>query len=60
MAPGAEEHVVIRDAIAANDPDAAKAAMQRHLSQSQKRFSQSFGRRLEGGRCRLVYPRGRE
>ncbi|MDP9571299.1 UNVERIFIED_ORG: DNA-binding FadR family transcriptional regulator [Agrobacterium larrymoorei] len=38
-----EEHVVIRDAIAANDPETAKAAMQQHLSQSQKRFSQSFG-----------------
>lgn len=38
-----EEHTVIRDAIAANDPAAAREAMRRHLTLSQKRFSESFG-----------------
>lgn len=37
------EHRAIRDAIAAGDPVAAKAAMQFHLLQSQARFSESFG-----------------
>jgi DNA-binding FadR family transcriptional regulator len=37
------EHQVIRDAIAAQDPTAAREAMRRHLTLSQKRFSESFG-----------------
>lgn len=38
-----EEHQVIRDAIAAGDPAAAREAMRRHLTLAQKRFSESFG-----------------
>ncbi|MGE7368863.1 FadR/GntR family transcriptional regulator [Neorhizobium sp. NPDC001467] len=38
-----EEHGVIRDAIAAADPEAARRAMREHLTRSQKRFSESFG-----------------
>ncbi|MBO3762299.1 FadR/GntR family transcriptional regulator [Ciceribacter sp. L1K22] len=38
-----EEHRVIRDAIAAADPAAAREAMRRHLTLAQKRFSESFG-----------------
>jgi DNA-binding FadR family transcriptional regulator len=38
-----EEHRVIRDALAAGDPAAAREAMRMHLTQSQKRFSESFG-----------------
>lgn len=37
------EHQAIRDAIAAGDPAAAAEAMRRHLTLSQKRFSESFG-----------------
>jgi DNA-binding FadR family transcriptional regulator len=37
------EHQAIRDAIAAHDPDAARAAMREHLARSQARFAQSFG-----------------
>ncbi|WP_274629702.1 FadR/GntR family transcriptional regulator [Arvimicrobium flavum] len=37
-----EEHVEVRDAIAARDPESAKAAMQRHLRLSQLRFSRNF------------------
>ncbi len=37
-----EEHQVIRDAIAAADPAAAREAMRRHLTLAQKRFSESF------------------
>ncbi len=37
------EHRAIRDAIAAKDPAAAREAMRRHLTLSQKRFSESFG-----------------
>lgn len=37
------EHRLIRDAIAAHDPDAARAAMRDHLARSQERFAQSFG-----------------
>ena len=40
-----EEHRKVRDAIAAHDPDLAKAAMQEHLRQSQLRFSPNFGER---------------
>ncbi|WP_309085629.1 FadR/GntR family transcriptional regulator [Chelativorans sp.] len=36
------EHGEIRDAVAAHDPEKAKAAMERHLRQSQLRFSRSF------------------
>ncbi|WP_288431492.1 FadR/GntR family transcriptional regulator [uncultured Agrobacterium sp.] len=38
-----EEHTAIRNAIAQNDPAAAREAMRRHLTLSQKRFSESFG-----------------
>ncbi|MFC3162974.1 FadR/GntR family transcriptional regulator [Ciceribacter thiooxidans] len=38
-----EEHHAIRDAIAANDPDAARKAMRAHLQQSELRLSESFG-----------------
>ncbi|AYD04110.1 FadR/GntR family transcriptional regulator [Neorhizobium sp. NCHU2750] len=38
-----EEHKVIRDALATGDPTAAREAMRMHLTQSQKRFSESFG-----------------
>ena len=37
------EHVVIRDAIAARDPLAARAAMRNHLQQAHGRFSRDFG-----------------
>jgi DNA-binding FadR family transcriptional regulator len=37
------EHRVIRDAIAAGDPEAARQAMRQHLKLSQERFSRSFG-----------------
>jgi DNA-binding FadR family transcriptional regulator len=37
------EHRLIRDAIAARDPDAARIAMRDHLARSQERFAQSFG-----------------
>ncbi|MEQ1955272.1 FadR/GntR family transcriptional regulator [Mesorhizobium sp. CN2-181] len=37
-----EEHRLVRDAIAARDPKAAKRAMQDHLRKSQDRFSVSF------------------
>lgn len=37
------EHRTVRDAIAARDPENAKAAMQEHLRRSQIRFSRSFG-----------------
>lgn len=42
-----EEHVAVLDAIAAHDPERAKAAMQEHLRQSQLRFSRNFGERSE-------------
>lgn len=38
-----EEHRAIRDAIAANDPIAARKAMRAHLQQSELRLSESFG-----------------
>ena len=38
-----DEHVAVRDAIAARDPAGAKAAMQEHLQLSQRRFSPNFG-----------------
>ncbi len=38
-----EEHRAVRDAIAAGDPEAARAAMRAHLDQSQIRLSESFG-----------------
>lgn len=40
-----EEHREVRDALAARDPEQAKAAMQRHLRRSQLRFSRNFGER---------------
>ena len=42
-----DEHVVVRNAIAAHDPAEAKAAMQEHLRLSQQRFSRNFGDKLE-------------
>lgn len=42
-----EEHKAVLEAIAAHDPDAAKAAMQNHLRLSQIRFSRNFGERFE-------------
>ena len=41
----AEEHRAVRDAIAARDPEKAKAAMREHLRMSQLRFSRNFGER---------------
>jgi DNA-binding FadR family transcriptional regulator len=38
-----EEHVAIRDAIAARDPALARAAMYEHLKRSHKRFARDFG-----------------
>lgn len=38
-----EEHAAIRDAIAAGDPQAARAAMRIHLDRAQFRLSESFG-----------------
>ncbi|KQT54556.1 GntR family transcriptional regulator [Aureimonas sp. Leaf454] len=38
-----EEHRAVRNAIAAKDGEAAKAAMNHHLQQSQRRFSLNFG-----------------
>ena len=38
-------HRAVRDAIAARDPERAKAAMQEHLRLSQLRFSRNFGER---------------
>lgn len=43
-----EEHGVIRDAIAANNPAAAREAMRLHLTRAQKRFSESFGEEVAG------------
>ncbi len=37
------EHIVIRDAIAARDPLAARTAMRNHLQQAHRRFSRDFG-----------------
>ena len=37
------EHQAIRAAIAARDPDAAGAAMRKHLARSRERFAQNFG-----------------
>jgi DNA-binding FadR family transcriptional regulator len=44
-----EEHRAIRDAIAAADPAAARAAMRAHLDQSQLRLSESFGEETSDG-----------
>ncbi|MER8423171.1 FadR/GntR family transcriptional regulator [Mesorhizobium sp. M1403] len=41
----AKEHRAVHDAIAARDPERAKAAMQQHLRQSQIRFSRNFDER---------------
>ncbi|MBM7325554.1 FadR family transcriptional regulator, partial [Agrobacterium sp. S2] len=43
-----QEHRLIRDAIAANDPEGAREAMRQHLTLSQKRFSESFGEETLG------------
>jgi len=42
------EHQSIRAAIAARDPDAAGAAMRKHLARSQERFAQNFGTETNG------------
>ena len=39
-----EEHVAIRDAIAARDPEAARAAMHAHMDKAHQRFSASWRR----------------
>ena len=39
-----DEHVAIRDAIAARDPEAARAAMHAHMDKSHQRFSASWRR----------------
>ena len=39
------EHRVVAKSIAAHDPDAARAAMQRHLDQAYKRFSKGWNAR---------------
>jgi DNA-binding FadR family transcriptional regulator len=44
-----EEHRAIRDAIAAGNPQAARAAMRAHLDQSQIRLSESFGEEPSDG-----------
>jgi DNA-binding FadR family transcriptional regulator len=38
-----EEHRIVRNAIAAHDPQRARAAMREHLERSHERFSQDFG-----------------
>lgn len=48
MDSAVQEHRVIRDAIAANDPEGAREAMRQHLTLSQKRFSESFGEETIG------------
>lgn len=40
-----EEHVQIRDAIAARDPARARATMHEHLRRSHQRFAKDFGER---------------
>jgi DNA-binding FadR family transcriptional regulator len=37
-----QEHIAIRDAIAASDRERARAAMRRHLEEAHRRFSQDF------------------
>ena len=44
------EHIVIRDAIAARKPAAARDAMREHLEQSHRRFSRDFGEEPFGSR----------
>lgn len=39
-----DEHVAIRDAIAAHDPEAARAAMHAHMDKAHRRFSASWRR----------------
>jgi DNA-binding FadR family transcriptional regulator len=41
-----EEHVVIRDAIAARNPARARGAMHEHLKRSHQRFARDFGEPL--------------
>lgn len=43
-----DEHIQIRDAIAARDPSRAREAMRRHLTLAAVRFSESFGDELNG------------
>jgi DNA-binding FadR family transcriptional regulator len=38
-----DEHIQIRDAVAAGDPEKAREAMRMHLINAAKRFSESFG-----------------
>ena len=44
-----EEHRVVRDAIAARRPNAARDAMRDHLAHSQERFAQNFGAEAAAG-----------
>ena len=47
-----EEHVQIRNAIAAGDPAQARAAMHEHLERSHQRFARDFGEGPPGDRRR--------
>ncbi len=38
-----KEHVAIRDAVAARDPERARAAMHEHLKRSHRRYAKDFG-----------------
>jgi DNA-binding FadR family transcriptional regulator len=42
------EHGAVRDAIAAHDPQAARAAMAEHLARSHERFARDFGESPDG------------
>ena len=44
-----DEHRVVRDAIAARQPKAARDAMRDHLAHSQERFAQNFGAEIAAG-----------
>ncbi len=52
-----EEHRAIRDAIAAADPAAARAAMRAHLDQSQLRLSESFEEKPAGSTIPAAWSR---
>lgn len=55
-----EEHRAIRDAIAASDPAAARAAMRAHLDQSQLRLSESFEEKPAGSTIPAAWSRAGE
>jgi len=48
-----EEHVQIRNAIAAGDPVQARAAMHDHLERSHQRFARDFGEGPPGTDAKL-------